>query len=194
MKSCDEMVDSLLERREKYVLERTRKRKRTARILSVCCMCLAVGLCAVVLIVKDSLRSVSGNNELPIVSFYADIDMYPQYPLPSAGEIRMTYRLECAVKEYGSGALYRIYIDILDGDKVLPVDSEIVKAELERLSENGYDVSVENYTIMDAEYSGVVALVALEQLESFDANDSYGYYIHLHDECIPPNLLPDPIV
>ena len=98
------------------------------------------------------------------------------------------------MKEYGSGALYRIYIDILDGDKVLPADSEIVKAELERLSENGYNVSVENYTIMDAEYSGVVALVALEQLESFDANDSYGYYIHLHDECIPPNLLPDPIV
>ena len=41
MKNCDEMVHSLLERREAYVAEQTRKRIRIVRTAaSVCCVCL----------------------------------------------------------------------------------------------------------------------------------------------------------
>lgn len=42
MKNCDEMVNSLLERREQYITEQKRKRKILARtITSMCCVCLA---------------------------------------------------------------------------------------------------------------------------------------------------------
>lgn len=41
MKNCDEMVNSLLERREEYVAEQRRKRKVVTRtITSMCCVCM----------------------------------------------------------------------------------------------------------------------------------------------------------
>lgn len=41
MKNCDEMVNSLLERRERYVAEQKRKRKVLTRtVTSMCCVCL----------------------------------------------------------------------------------------------------------------------------------------------------------
>ncbi len=41
MKSCDEMVNSLLERREQYVAGQKRKRKVLTRtVTSLCCVCL----------------------------------------------------------------------------------------------------------------------------------------------------------
>lgn len=46
MKNCDEMVNSLLERREQYVAEQKRKRKVITRtVTSMCCVCL-VALCS----------------------------------------------------------------------------------------------------------------------------------------------------
>lgn len=46
MKNCDEMVNSLLERREQYVAEQKRKRKViTHTVTSMCCVCL-VALCS----------------------------------------------------------------------------------------------------------------------------------------------------
>ena len=42
MKSCDDMVNSLLERREQYVAKQKHKRKVIIRTASVCCICVAV--------------------------------------------------------------------------------------------------------------------------------------------------------
>ena len=43
MKNCDEMVNSLLERREQYVAEQKRKKKVLTRtVISICCMCLVI--------------------------------------------------------------------------------------------------------------------------------------------------------
>ena len=42
MKNCDEMVNSLLERREQYVAEQKRKKRVLTRtVTSMCCVCLA---------------------------------------------------------------------------------------------------------------------------------------------------------
>lgn len=42
MKSCDDMVNSLLERREQYFAKQKHKRKVIVRTASVCCICVAV--------------------------------------------------------------------------------------------------------------------------------------------------------
>lgn len=43
MKNCDEMINSLLERRERYVIEQKRKRRKITRtVTSMCCACLVV--------------------------------------------------------------------------------------------------------------------------------------------------------
>lgn len=52
MKNCDEMVNSLLERRDQYAAEQKRKRKVITRtVTSMCCMCLVIllsfGMCQI---------------------------------------------------------------------------------------------------------------------------------------------------
>lgn len=65
MKSCDEMVNSLFERRDNYIAEQRKKRRIIARrITSLCCVCIAVILALAVRQsgIPDKTPSIIENN------------------------------------------------------------------------------------------------------------------------------------
>lgn len=189
MKNCEEMVNSLFERKDRYVAEQKRKRAIITRaVASVCCFSL-VALLGFGLwqggmfdttpstTINDSInidekQDVVPNEKTTISWFDVVGEVSPSYATPKNSEYCFSASLQGAMNEYGDEVLYRVVIDVFENNEPLS-DSSKMQAECDRLSNLGYDVSNGNYFTMCATYDELVAFVA---------NESYGYFMFLYDE------------
>lgn len=190
MKNCDEMVDSLFERRELYIAAQNRKRKVLIRAAAaVSCVCVAVLLGFGVLLYKNDIFGNDANRtdiDLPIISSFDADGLLPSYPTPKNGELHFTLPLGGAMEKYGEDALYHVYLQVFENGEVLPTDSQQVKEEAERLSDSGYNVTYEA-----SDRQGIALYAKLNEIKEFDVNENYGYFMFLYDECGETDLLYD---
>ena len=189
MKNCEEMVQSLLERRDGYVAEQNRKRGIITRaVASVCCFSLVALLgfglwqggvfdTAPSTTIDDTINIgekdyVSPNEKTTISWFEVANAVSPSYATPKNSEYSFSISLQGAMNEYGDEVLYRVVVDVFENNVPLS-DSGKVQTECDRLANLGYDVSNGNYVTMSATY---------DELVDFVANENYGYSMFLYDE------------
>lgn len=189
MKTCEEMVKSLCERRDRYVGEQKRKRKVIDRaVATVCCFSLVVLLgfglwqsgmfdATPSTIVNNSIDTgekdaVVPNDKTTISRFDVAGEASPSYASPENSDYCFSMSLQSAMNEYGDEVLYRVVVDVFENNNPLS-DSSKMQAECDRLSNLGYDVSNGDYFTMRATY---------DELVDFAANESYGYFMFLYDE------------
>ena len=189
MKNCEEMVNSLFERKDRYVAEQKKKRAVITRaVASVCCFSL-VALLGFGLWQGDMFDTTPSTtinnsistpekddvvaNEKATISWFDVVgEVSPSYATPKNSEYCFSASLQGAMNEYGDEVLYRVVVDVFENNEPLS-DSSKMQAECDRLSNLGYDVSNGNYFTMCATY---------DELVDFVANESYGYFMFLYDE------------
>ena len=199
MKNCEEMVNSLFERKDRYVAEQKKKRAVITRaVASVCCFSL-VALLGFGLwqggmfdttpsaTINNSISANEKDDVVPSTNEKGDVvvnekvtiswfdvagEVSPSYATPKNSEYCFSASLQGAMNEYGDEVLYRVVIDVFENDEPL-TDSSKMQAECDRLANLGYDASNGNYFTMTATY---------EELVDFVANESYGYFMFLYDE------------
>ena len=93
----------------------------------------------------------------------------------------MSYPLHRALEEYGSGVLYRVTVELWNGDSQI-TDKTVFSAEADRLFKLGYTAAIEEYNDGEQTKSLFTLHATAEQLESFAVNPDYGYFIYLYDE------------
>ncbi|NLL62927.1 MAG: hypothetical protein GX241_01590 [Ruminococcaceae bacterium] len=172
MKSSDEMVTSLFERREQYNIEQKRKKGIVTRtIISVFCVCLIAVLGFVMeqrgmfniapsntnkisasTENKDSTDNNTKNTYTPkkydkeIISSHDEGGIGSYYGAPAY--VTRTSQLQDAMKKYEDTVIYHVRISLFaadDGHYLFAEYLEEVKAEAARLADLGYDVSCETF-------------------------------------------------
>lgn len=103
------------------------------------------------------------------------------YATPKKGDCFMSMPLHRALEEYGSGVLYRVTVELWNGDSQI-VDKNVFSAEADRLFKLGYTSAIEEYNNGEQTKSLFTLHATAEQLESFAVNPDYGYFIYLYDE------------
>ena len=222
MKNCEEMVNSLFERREEYIAEQMKRRKVVTRtITSMCCVCMVVllgvgawrgGIFDTVFQteqdalypgIKDDFNEsgegssntadvdvgnypsnyVPDGSEKRMISSY-DLNGLPpaSYITPGNGEFYFSAPLQAAMNEYKDSVLYRVIIDLYNDKEQLSSGSSQVKAECERLSQNGYVVAYETFFDGKSNHYYFTVHATYEELVSFNVNEDYGYLMFLYDE------------
>lgn len=192
MKSCDEMVESLFERRKLYIAEKKRKRKLLiSSISTMCCMCLVAVLSFELGVWEKNrheqmgtLEENNGHDLTLITSFNGGNSIYltPEYLTPENGNLYFSLPLDSAMEKYKNDARYRVVIDIFSNRNLLLSESDQVKEEVERLSNYGYDITIDTCFNGTSYQKYVVMNAKLNQLKEFDKNEKYGYFMFLYDE------------
>lgn len=199
MKNCDEMVNSLLERRDRYATEQKRKRKVITRtVTSMCCVCLVAlfrfgvpesGLFDTTPPVTNgnvthfpNNYSPNGSEKTMISSFNVNETLSASYETPENSKFYFSIPLREAMNEYKNSVMYRVVVDVFNNKEQLASDSSQVQDECERLSNMGYVVAYE--TVFDGKfYHYYFTLHATyDELIDFIANENYGYFMFLYDE------------
>lgn len=103
------------------------------------------------------------------------------YATPKRGDCFMSIPLHRALEEYGSGVLYRVTVELWNGDSQI-VDKNVFSAEADRLFRLGYTAAIEEYNDGEQTKSLFTLHATAEQLESFAVNPDYGYMMYLYDE------------
>ena len=194
MKSSDEMIRSLFARRELYMAEQKRKRRRFFSAASVyLCLCLCFAAFGVV---RLGMRQTGERRqaELPgesgadgrriIASFAKDGSSGAafEYPTPKNGERGLSMSLAAAIQHYGNDAVYRVFIDFFCDENLLSPEQEQVKNEVERLTGLGYEIERKAYFDGVLYHEYVVMDANVEQLKAFKANKAFGYFLFLLEE------------
>ncbi len=202
MKNSNEMMNSLLERRDRYEVERAQKRTRLTHTLTpIGCICLVALLGvgawqsgifetqpsqtlndAVIPGIKDWYGP--GEEEPPlkanpekkeVVSSYGG-GVNASYATPENGEFSFSIPLNNAMEAYGNAVDYRVVIDVFSEGALQSVESETVNGEMKRLIECGYDCE----RIEGVPY--LVVTADLYQLKEFAAAKNHGYFMFLYGE------------
>lgn len=207
MKNCEEMVHSLLARREQYAAAQRRKRAVITRtVIPVGCVCLAalvgVGLWkggvfdttppetagdAVISGEKDYI----GPDELRIISSYAGSyttgdTSSASYATPENGKRYFSTPLQQAMDAYGDRVLYRVVVDVFRDKEPLSADSKSVQEERARLSDSGYTVAYETVSDGESAHHYFILHATYDELTGFAANERYGYFLFLYEERVEP--------
>lgn len=204
MKSCDEMVANLFSRRESYIAEKAKRKRLVYSVSSVCCVCLVVlSVFGFGMWKKgggEAAESSGGNGEHNIISIsssYADAspegsnpttqrDEYAaqsgEYEIPPNGDFHFSLPLSGAMEKNQENTIYRVFIDIFYDGNLLSPESAQAREEVERLSDAGYDISLESCSNGTSNRKCIIMNAELNQLEEFDANENYGYFMYLYDE------------
>ena len=203
MKNCEEMVHSLLARREQYAAAQRRKRAILTRtVIPVGGVCLAalvgVGLWkggvfdttppetagdAVVSGEKDYI----GPDERRIISSYAAGDTpSASYATPENGKRCFSTPLQQAMDAYGDRVLYRVVVDVFRDKEPLSADSKPVQEERTRLSDSGYTVAYETVSDGESAHHYFTLHATYDELTGFAANERYGYFLFLYEERVEP--------
>ena len=207
MKNCEEMVHSLLTRRDQYAAAQRRKRAVITRtVIPVGCVCLAalvgVGLWkggvfdttppetagdAVISGEKDYI----GPDELRIISSYAGSyttgdTSSASYATPENGKRCFSTPLQQAMDAYGDRVLYRVVVDVFRDKELLPADSSPVQEERARLSDSGYTVVYETVSDGESAHPYLILHATYDELTRFAANERYGYFLFLYEERVEP--------
>ena len=207
MKNCEEMVHSLLTRRDQYAAAQRRKRAViTHTVIPVGCVCLAalvgVGLWkgdvfdttppetagdAVISGEKDYI----GPDELRIISSYAGSyttgdTPSASYATPENGKRCFSTPLQQAMDAYGDRVLYRVVVDVFRDKEPLSADSKPVQEERARLSDSGYTVAYETFSDRESTHPYLILHATYDELTGFAANERYGYFLFLYEERVEP--------
>ncbi len=203
MKNCEEMVHSLLARRDQYAAAQKRKRAVLTRtVIPVGGVCLAalvgIGLWkggvfnttppktvgdAVISGEKDYI----GPDERRIISSYAAGDTpSASYATPENGQRCFSTPLQQAMDAYGDRVLYRVVVDVFRDKELLSADSRPVREERARLSDSGYTVAYETVSDGESAHSYFSLHATYDELTGFAANERYGYFLFLYEERIEP--------
>lgn len=207
MKNCEEMVHSLLTRRDQYAAAQRRKRAVITRtVIPVGCVCLAalvgVGLWkggvfdtmppetagdAVISGEKDYI----GPDELRIISSYAGSyttgdTSSASYATPENGKRCFSTPLQQAMDAYGDRVLYRVVVDVFRDKEPLSADSKPVREERARLSGSGYTVAYETVSDGESAHPYLILHATYDELTGFAANERYGYFLFLYEERVEP--------
>lgn len=207
MKNCEEMVHSLLTRRDQYAAAQRRKRAVITRtVIPVGCVCLAalvgVGLWkggvfdttppetagdAVISGEKDYI----GPDELRIISSYAGSyttgdTSSASYATPENGKRCFSTPLQQAMDAYGNRVLYRVVVDVFRDKEPLSADSKPVQEERARLSDSGYTVAYETVSDGESAHPYLILHATYDELTGFAANERYGYFLFLYEERVEP--------
>ena len=207
MKNCEEMVHSLLTRRDQYAAAQRRKRAVITRtVIPVGCVCLAalvgVGLWkggvfdttppetagdAIISGEKDYL----GPDELRIISSYAGSyttgdTSSASYATPENGKRCFSTPLQQAMDAYGDRVLYRVVVDVFRDKEPLSADSKPVQEERARLSDSGYTVAYETVSDGESAHPYLILHATYDELTGFAANERYGYFLFLYEERVEP--------
>lgn len=207
MKNCEEMVHSLLTRRDRYAAAQRRKRAVITRtVIPVGCVCLAalvgVGLWkggvfdttppetagdAVISGEKDYI----GPDELRIISSYAGSyttgdTSSASYATPENGKRCFSTPLQQAMDAYGDRVLYRVVVDVFRDKEPLSADSKPVQEERARLSDSGYTVAYETVSDGESAHPYLILHATYDELTGFAANERYGYFLFLYEERVEP--------
>ncbi len=207
MKNCEEMVHSLLTRRDQYAAAQRRKRAVITRtVIPVGCVCLAalvgVGLWkggvfdttppetagdAVISGEKDYI----GPDELRIISSYAGSyttgdTSSASYATPENGKRCFSTPLQQAMDAYGDRVLYRVVVDVFRDKEPLSADSKPVQEERARLSDSGYTVAYETVSDGESAHPYLILHATYDELTGFAANERYGYFLFLYEERVEP--------
>lgn len=207
MKNCEEMVHSLLTRRDQYAAAQRRKKAVITRtVIPVGCVCLAalvgVGLWkggvfdttppetagdAVISGEKDYI----GPDELRIISSYAGSyttgdTSSASYATPENGKRCFSTPLQQAMDAYGDRVLYRVVVDVFRDKEPLSADSKPVQEERARLSDSGYTVAYETVSDGESAHPYLILHATYDELTGFAANERYGYFLFLYEERVEP--------
>ncbi len=207
MKNCEEMVHSLLTRRDQYAAAQRRKRAVITRtVIPVGCVCLAalvgVGLWkggvfdttppetagdAVISGEKDYI----GPDELRIISSYAGSyttgdTSSASYATPENGKRCFSTPLQQAMDAYGDRVLYRVVVDVFRDKEPLSADSKPVQEERARLSDSGYTVAYETVSDGESAHPYLILHATYDELTGFAVNKRYGYFLFLYEERVEP--------
>lgn len=207
MKNCEEMVHSLLTRRDQYAATQRRKKAVITRtVIPVGCVCLAalvgVGLWkggvfdttppetagdAVISGEKDYI----GPDELRIISSYAGSyttgdTSSASYATPENGKRCFSTPLQQAMDAYGDRVLYRVVVDVFRDKEPLSADSKPVQEERARLSDSGYTVAYETVSDGESAHPYLILHATYDELTGFAANERYGYFLFLYEERVEP--------
>lgn len=207
MKNCEEMVHSLLTRRDQYAAAQRRKRAVITRtVIPVGCVCLValvgVGLWkggvfdttppetagdAVISGEKDYI----GPDELRIISSYAGSyttgdTSSASYATPENGKRCFSTPLQQAMDAYGDRVLYRVVVDVFRDKEPLSADSKPVQEERARLSDSGYTVAYETVSDGESAHPYLILHATYDELTGFAANERYGYFLFLYEERVEP--------
>ena len=129
-------------------------------------------------------HSPNGNEKTIISSFGVKGMISASYVTPENGKCSFSIPLRDAMNEYGDSVLYRVIIDVFNDKEQLSSYSSQVKDECDRLSSNGYIAAYETAFDGESSHYYFTLQATYEELISFTANESYGYFMFLYDERI----------
>lgn len=197
MKNYNEMAESVLKRRDKYIVERREQMKKVSSILSCVCLVALLGIGTRVIPKQEPLDSgdvnYDGNyystddyskkeqaeekeNSILLISSYESVGE-PCYKAPCDGNVYMSIPLSRAIETYGDNAHYHVLVQVFKDSFPLASESAEVQAEMDRLTSLGYPIVFENGT------SYAFSLKASEeQLQSISSGENYGYMLFLYGE------------
>lgn len=127
---------------------------------------------------KTDLVETDEGKTKKVISSYESGDATACYKSVDNGSCKYSIPLRNAMEKYGDTVLYKVVVDVFSNNDVLETNSEIVKSEIERLSEIGYTAELEQ----DMEHSYFVLCAAQEQLVNFAVQENYGYLFYLYEE------------
>lgn len=141
--------------------------------------------------ISNSAEGVEGTDSMELVESYPAPDgtgtvesIVPVDMAVDNGNIEVSPSLNAAVSEYGTGAIYRIVIDLYKDGVILDNYSEEAEAVMDRLAAAGYTVAVEEYNDGKVVTRYMTLHATIAQMEMFPVEDEYGYYLKLYGEVV----------
>lgn len=204
MKNYEKVTNDLLERRERYVIEQKRKKKKITGIASsICCVSLVflIGISVWgnkmiayknILLGDDKDYSTEKkqnggtSDKSKIISSY-ESNFSASYVAPKNGEFGLTEPLRNAINEYGDTVKYMAVINIFRDEKQLSLNKELLETEIKRLETLGYEAFIEeNNNGKEILYNLEIQSTA-EQILNFNCNREYGYFLFIRSEIFDDN-------
>ena len=123
-----------------------------------------------------------------ISEYHFDPEIAVCYAAPINGEVITSAHLLGAIDEYGDEPLYRVVVDLFDGEQYVELTDAVLDAVSAELSAQGYTVAIEKSFLWD-EPTGVYLSIhaTAEQIRDFPSLAQYGVMLSLYGERAPIN-------
>ena len=123
---------------------------------------------------------------LMISEYHFDPEVEVCYAAPKNGTVIISAHLLGAIDAYGDEPIYRVVIDLFDGEQYVELTDAVLDAVSAELSAQGYTVAIEKAYLWD-EPTGVYLTIhaTAEQVRDFPSLSEYGVMLLLYGERAP---------